>query len=42
MDIEETIFLSGINKDIGRNWTLTGLAGMNGTRKQGTLQFGYR
>jgi hypothetical protein len=42
MDIEETIFLIGINKDIGRNWTLTGLAGMNGTRKQGALQFGYR
>jgi len=40
--LEETIFLIGINKDIGRNWTLTGMAGMNGTRKQGTLHFGYR
>jgi len=42
MDIEETIFLMGINKDIGRNWTLTGMAGLNGTRKQATVNFGYR
>jgi hypothetical protein len=39
---EETLFLIGVNKDIGRNWTLTGLAGMNGTRKQATVNFGYR
>ena len=42
MDLEETIFLIGINKDIGRNWTLTGMAGVNGTREQVTLNFGYR
>jgi len=42
MDIEETLFLIGINKDIGRNWTLTGMAGMNGTRTQAMLNFGYR
>jgi len=40
--IEETLFMAGFNKDIGRNWTLTGFAGINGTRKQGTLMFGYR
>jgi len=40
--IEETLFLLGINKDIGRNWTLTGMGGLNGTRKQATVQFGYR
>lgn len=34
--------LAGFNKDIGRNWTLSGFRGMNGTRKQGTLMFGYR
>jgi len=42
MDIEEMLFLIGINKDIGRNWTLTGMAGMNGTRTQATVNFGYR
>jgi hypothetical protein len=40
--LEETIFLLGVNKDIGRNWTLTGMGGLNGTRKQLTVQFGYR
>jgi hypothetical protein len=40
--LEETLFLIGINKDIGRNWALTGMAGMNGTRKQAMLNFGYR
>ncbi len=40
--MEETIFLLGVNKDIGRNWTLTGMGGLNGTRKQATVQFGYR
>ena len=40
--IEETMFLLGVNKDIGRNWTLTGMGGLNGTRRQVIAQFGYR
>jgi len=40
--LEETLFLIGINKDIGRNWNLSAMAGMNGTRKQAMLNFGYR
>ena len=40
--IEETMFLLGVNKDIGRNWTLTGMGGLNGTRRQIIAQFGYR
>jgi hypothetical protein len=24
------------------NWTMTGMAGLNGTRKQATVNFGYR
>jgi len=40
--IEETLFMAGFNKDIGRNWNLSGFLGLNGTRKQGTLMFGYR
>jgi hypothetical protein len=42
VDIEETIFMAGINKDIGRNWNLSAFIGLNGTRKQGTMLFGYR
>ena len=42
IDIEETMFLLGVNKDIGRNWTLTGMGGLNGTRRQLMMQFGYR
>jgi hypothetical protein len=42
IDIEETMFLLGVNKDIGRSWTLTGMGGLNGTRKQLMAQFGYR
>jgi hypothetical protein len=40
--MEETLFMAGFNKDIGRNWTLTGFLGLNGSREQGTLMFGYR
>ena len=40
--IEETLFMAGINKDIGRNWSLSAFLGLNGTRKQGTVMFGYR
>jgi len=40
--IEEVLFMAGVNKDIGRNWTLSGFLGLNGTRTQGTLIFGYR
>jgi len=40
--IEETMFLLGVNKDIGRSWTLTGMGGLNGTRKQLMVQFGHR
>ena len=40
--LEETLFLLGINKDIGRNWTLTAMGGINGTREQAMLNFGYR
>ena len=42
IDMEETMFLLGVNKDIGRNWTLTGMGGLNGTRRQIMAQFGYR
>jgi hypothetical protein len=42
IDIEETMFLLGVNKDIGRSWTLTGMGGLNGTRRQLMVQFGYR
>jgi hypothetical protein len=42
IDIEETMFLLGVNKDIGRSWTLTGMGGLNGTRRQLMMQFGYR
>ncbi len=42
IDMEETMFLLGVNKDIGRNWTLTGMGGLNGTRRQVMAQFGYR
>jgi hypothetical protein len=40
--IEQTLFMAGINKDIGRNWNLSAFLGLNGTRKQGTVMFGYR
>ena len=40
--IEEVVFMAGVNKDIGRNWTLSGFLGFNETRTQGTLMFGYR
>ena len=40
--IEEVVFMVGVNKDIGRNWTLSGFLGFNETRTQGTLMFGYR
>jgi hypothetical protein len=42
VEMEETLFMAGFNKDIGRNWTLTGFLGLNGSREQGTLMFGYR
>ena len=40
--IEETRFMFGVNKDIGRNWSLSVFLGLNGTRTQGTAMFGYR
>ena len=40
--IEETMFMFGVNKDIGRNWSLSAFIGFNGTRSQGTAMFGYR
>ena len=40
--IEETMFMAGVNKDIGRNWNLSAFLGLNGTRVQGTALFGYR
>ena len=40
--IEETMFMFGVNKDIGRNWSLSAFLGLNGTRTQGTAMFGYR
>lgn len=42
VSMEETLFMAGVNKDIGRNWTLSAMLGLNGTRKQGTVMFGYR
>jgi hypothetical protein len=42
IDIEETIFLLGVNKDIGRNWTFNAFAGLNGTRSSLMASFGYR
>jgi hypothetical protein len=42
LDIEETLFMAGVNKDIGRNWNLSAFLGINGTRTQGTMMFGYR
>jgi hypothetical protein len=42
IDIEETLFLLGVNKDIGRNWTLNAFAGLNGTRSSLMASFGYR
>ncbi|MDX2418488.1 MAG: hypothetical protein QNK19_13585 [Xanthomonadales bacterium] len=42
LEIEEVVFMVGVNKDIGRNWTLSGFLGFNETRTQGTLMFGYR
>jgi hypothetical protein len=40
--IEETMFMFGVNKDIGRNWALSAFLGLNGTRTQLTAMFGYR
>lgn len=40
--IEETTFMFGVNKDIGRNWALSAFLGLNGTRSQLTAMFGYR
>ena len=42
IDIEETMFLLGINKDIGRNWNLNAFGGLNGTRSSFMAGFGYR
>jgi len=42
IDLEETLFLLGINKDIGRNWTLNAFGGLNGTRSSLMASFGYR
>ena len=40
--LEETTFLVGFNKDIGRNWTLSSFLGANGTKSSLTANFGYR
>jgi len=42
LGIEETTFMFGVNKDIGRNWALSAFLGLNGTRTQFTAMFGYR
>lgn len=42
LGIEETTFMFGVNKDIGRNWAFSGFLGLNGTRTQLTAMFGYR
>lgn len=42
IDIEETLFLLGFNKDIGRNWNLSAFGGLNGTRSSLMASFGYR
>lgn len=42
IDIEETLFLLGINKDIGRNWNFNAFGGLNGTRSSLMASFGYR
>ena len=40
--LEETTFILGFNKDIGRNWTLSSFVGANGTKSSLTMNFGYR
>jgi hypothetical protein len=40
--LEETTFMLGFNKDIGRNWTLASFLGSNGTKSSATMNFGYR
>jgi len=40
--LEETTFILGFNKDIGRNWTLSSFLGANGTKSSLTMNFGYR
>jgi hypothetical protein len=40
--LEETTFILGFNKDIGRNWTLASFLGSNGTKSSATMNFGYR
>lgn len=40
--LEETTFMVGFNKDIGRNWTLSSFIGANGTKSSFTANFGYR
>ncbi|MEH6590069.1 MAG: hypothetical protein V7746_07440 [Halioglobus sp.] len=40
--LEETTFLVGFNKDIGRNWSLSSFLGANGTKSSLTANFGYR
>lgn len=42
IDIEETMFMMGVNKDIGRNWTFNAFGGINGTRSSLMTSFGYR
>jgi hypothetical protein len=42
VDIEETLFMLGVNKDIGRNWTFNAFGGINGTRSSLMAGFGYR
>lgn len=39
---EQTLFMIGVNKDIGRNWTASAFLGLNGTRSQVSAIFGYR
>ena len=40
--LEETTFMAGFNKDIGRNWNLSSFLGANGTKTSATVNFGYR
>ena len=40
--LEQTLFMIGVNKDIGRNWQLSAFLGLNGTRSQASAIFGYR
>jgi len=42
LKFEQTLFMIGVNKDIGRNWTASAFVGLNGSRSQASAIFGYR